>query len=80
MRKGEWIRGETAWGGFPAAPTAASGGWKGKTFTMKLCFYETPFIVTNRFTVEEDTVTFESESNVGFGPTKFPSLKGTATK
>ncbi len=76
--KGDWIRGETAWGGFPAAPTAASGGWKGKTFTLKLCFYETPFIVTNRFTVEEDTVTFESESNVGFGPTKFPSLTGTA--
>lgn len=78
--RGEWLRGESAWATFPAAPTAITGGWKDKTFTMKLCYYETPFILTNQFTFEGDAVTFTSESNVAFGPTKQPELKGTATK
>jgi CubicO group peptidase (beta-lactamase class C family) len=75
---GEWLRGETAWGGLPPAPTAIAGGWKDKTFTMKICFYEKPFIVTNHFTLDGDSVTLTSESNVAFGPTKQPDLLGTA--
>ena len=45
--RGAWQKGRVAWGSLPEQPAAASGAWTADdTFTAKLCFYETPFIVT----------------------------------
>jgi len=56
---------------------AASGAWTtNDTFTAKLCFYETPFIVTIRLKFSDRELQCNSEANVGFGPTKEPQLTG----
>jgi CubicO group peptidase (beta-lactamase class C family) len=76
---GGWQRGQLAWGWLPRQPAAASGAWtKDDTFTAKLCFYETPFIVTVRLRFSGKELHYASESNVGFGPTKESELVGKA--
>ena len=76
---GAWQDGEAAWGPLHRQPVAASGAWTSDdTFTAKLCFYETPFIITTRFTFSGDELRLSSESNVGFGPTKETTLVGKA--
>jgi hypothetical protein len=58
---------------------AASGAWTaGDTFTAKICFYETPFIITLKLKFSGDQVLFDSQSNLGFGSTKQPQLAGKA--
>jgi hypothetical protein len=75
--RGAWRKGRGAWGRFAAQPVAASGGWTGDdTFTAKLCFYETPFLVTARLKFSGDEVRCEAESNVGFWPLKQAPLVG----
>lgn len=83
--RGEWRKGRLAFGPLPEQPAAARGGWTAAdAFTAKLCFYETPFTVTVRLTFSGDEggsgdeVRLESESNVGFGPTRQPPLVGRA--
>jgi hypothetical protein len=76
---GSWEKGRLALGPFPEQPAAASGAWTGDdTFTARICFYETPFIVTLRLTFSGDQLLFDSQSNVGFGTTKQPQLVGKA--
>ncbi len=72
----QWRGGQVAWGRLPLQAAAAAGGWVDDTFTAKICFYETPFIVTVRLKFSGNEVTVNSESNVGFGPTKQPALVG----
>ena len=74
--RGKWHEGHVAWGAMPQQPAATAGGWMNEAFTVKMCFYETPFIVTVRLMFSDDEVTFNSESNVGFGRTKQPELVG----
>lgn len=75
--RGEWKTGRLAFGpSFPEQPAAASGGWEGETFTAKVCFTETPFLVTLRLKYDGDELRFDSESNVGFGPTRQRQLVG----
>ena len=58
-------------------PAAASGAWTGDdTFKAKVCFYETPFIITLSLKFSGDQLTLDSASNVGFGPPKHPQLIG----
>jgi CubicO group peptidase (beta-lactamase class C family) len=76
--RGEWLDQRVAWGKMPEQPAAAAGGWMGETFTAKICFYETPFIATLRLKFAGDELIFNSEMNVGFGPTKLPELVGSA--
>ncbi len=77
--RGEWTRCRVAYGRSPEQPAAASGGWTGDdAYTAKICFTETPFILTLRLRFSGDEVMFDSESNVGFGPTKQPRLVGKA--
>lgn len=77
--KGSWVKGESALGPMTGQPIAVSGGWTSDdTFTARICFYETPFVSTSKFKFEGDKVTFDTESHVGFGPTKQPQLVGTA--
>jgi hypothetical protein len=78
-RKGRMAWGRLAWGELPEQPVAASGAWTASdTFTAKLCFYETPYILTVRLRFIGDELQFNAEANVGFGPTKEPQLTGRA--
>jgi CubicO group peptidase (beta-lactamase class C family) len=77
--RGGWQKGRAAWGRFPEQPAAASGAWtEDDTYTAKLCFYETPFLVTIRLKFAGEEVRCQAESNVGFGPTKDSALVGKA--
>jgi len=77
--RGEWKKGKIAFGTLPEQNAAATGAWTGgDTFTGRICFYETPFIVKINLKISEDELLFDSESNVGFGSTKQPQLKGKA--
>ena len=77
--RGTWSRGQMAWGSLARQPAAASGAWTADgTFTTKLCFYETPFIVTIKLKFSGKELQCSTETNVGFGPTKEPQLVGTA--
>jgi hypothetical protein len=74
--RGKWIDGQAAWGALVQQPAAAAGAWSNGEFTAKICFYETPFIVTVRLKFAGDELTLNSESNVGFGRTKQPEMVG----
>ncbi|HKB03899.1 MAG TPA: serine hydrolase [Gemmataceae bacterium] len=77
--RGAWRAGRAAWGRFPEQPAAAAGAWTGAdTFTAKVCFTETPFVVTIRLQFTGDEVRVDSEANVGFGPTKQAQLVGSS--
>ena len=83
--RGAWSRGRMAWGSLARPGTmyswlaAASGAWTADgTFTTKLCFYETPFLVTIKLKFSSKELQCGAEANVGFGPTKEPQLVGTA--
>jgi CubicO group peptidase (beta-lactamase class C family)/lysophospholipase L1-like esterase len=78
--RGAWHKGRMAWGRLPEQPAAASGAWTGEgTFTARLCFTETPFLVTVRLKFSGEEVRCESEANVGFGPAREPPLVGTTS-
>jgi CubicO group peptidase (beta-lactamase class C family) len=81
--RGEWRRGGTLLtggsqlGGPVEQSVAASGAWvDDDTFAVKACFYETPFCATLRLRFAGDALVFDQEMNVGFGPTKRPTLVG----
>ena len=77
--RGTWQKGRLAWAPAPEQPVAAGGAWTADdTFTAKLCFYETPYIVTIRLKFSGSRWSTTAESNVGFGPTKEPQLTGRA--
>jgi len=75
---GTWTKARVAFGPFfPEQPAAASGGWTGDdTFKAKICFYQTPFIISVTLKFEGDQLLLDSQSNVSFGPTKHPRLTG----
>ncbi len=76
---GAWQKGRAAWGRLPEQPAGAAGAWTADdTFTAKVCFTETPFVVTIRLKFTGNEVRCESEWNVGFGPTKEAALVGKA--
>lgn len=77
--RGEWSKGRISWNSFPEQPAAASGAWTADdTYTAKICFYETPFVVTLRLKFSGGDVQVSSETNVGFGPNKAAELTGKA--
>lgn len=77
-KPGEWTKGRFALGPMlPEQPAAASGAWVGDdTFKARICFYETPFIVTMTLRFDGDRLLVDAESNVGFTATKAPQLVG----
>ena len=76
---GAWQKGRAAWGRLPDQPAAAAGAWTADdTFTAKVCFTETPFVVTVRLKFTGNEVRCENEWNVGFGATKEAALVGKA--
>ncbi len=77
--RGSWEKGRAAWGRLPEQPAGAAGAWTlDDTFTAKVCFTETPFVATVRLKFTGKEVRYESEFNVGFGPTKDAALVGKA--
>jgi len=74
--RGTWRTGDVAWAGMPPRPAAVAGGWEGDTFTLRICFVETPFVSTVRLTMMDDDMRMVSDANVGFGAVKQPELVG----
>jgi hypothetical protein len=75
--RGEWKKGRVAFGTFPERPAAASGAWTGNnTYTAKICFYETPYLLTINLNFSDDKLRFDPTWNVSFGPTKPGQLVG----
>ena len=76
---GKWIKTRASYGAQEDQPVALSGAWTdSETFKAKLCFYETPYILTATLKFSGDELTYDSEYNVGFGSTKKPHLIGRA--
>jgi hypothetical protein len=74
---GEWKHGRMAYAQLAEQPVAVSGAWTGDgIYTAKLCFYETPFVITAKLQFSGDQLLCDLESNVGFGQTKQPQLIG----
>ncbi len=59
------------------SPVAATGAWTDDdTLVLKACFHETPFCATLSLRFAGDALVLDREMNVGFGPTKRPTLVG----
>jgi hypothetical protein len=77
---GTWYPGTTMLDGDRLRPVAASGAWMSDdTFAVRLSFYGTPFCPTVLCRFDNDHVTYQFKSNVGFGPTERPELVGKVT-
>jgi CubicO group peptidase (beta-lactamase class C family) len=77
--RGTWRKGRGALGLLPTQPVAASGAWsEAGTFTAKLCFFETPFVITAHLRFSADEVRCDLQSNVSLGSAKRAQLVGTA--
>lgn len=75
---GDWITGRMAFADFAEQPVAASGAWTADdTYTVKLCFYETPFCLTVNLKFSGGQLLYDCEYNVKLvGPAKQPQLVG----
>lgn len=83
--QGKWKRADGSWlsrGATPvelSGPVAGTGGWTGgHQYTAKVCYYETPFVVTYKLAFADNTVNVEISQNVGLGPTKVVTMTGKA--
>ena len=57
--------------------TAGSGTWSAdNTYIAKICFFETPYVLTIKLDFSNDKLRLDSEWNVAFGPTKPGQLVG----
>ena len=74
---GQWTKGRFAFNQLRDQPAAASGAWTAdNVYTAKICFHETPYIVTLRLDFTEPKLKLDASMNVSFGPTKFGQLVG----
>ncbi|MBS0265791.1 MAG: serine hydrolase [Planctomycetes bacterium] len=77
--KGQWVDGRGIWGTLKDQPCAVSGNWvDAETFVARICFYETPFIMTMQLKFAGDEVRYKSDYNVGFRPPDTSELVGKA--
>jgi CubicO group peptidase (beta-lactamase class C family) len=70
---GTWPAGRTRLGQHPSdpgyGPVAVSGAWTDDdTYTIRLCWTETPFIQTSTLRFVDDRLELTQRANVGFGP------------
>jgi CubicO group peptidase (beta-lactamase class C family) len=83
---GRWVRGRTAYQKHISSQyddaeqgIAASCAWTDDdTFTAKLCFHQTPYTITQRFLLDGDKLSIDTEHNLRWGDTKRPRITGTA--
>jgi CubicO group peptidase (beta-lactamase class C family) len=74
---GEWKKGRVAFGAFPERPAAVCGAWTANdTYTAKICFCETPYLLTMSLDFSNNKLRLDSTWNVSFGPTKPGQLVG----
>jgi CubicO group peptidase (beta-lactamase class C family) len=63
--------------GMPPGPVAASGAWTDpETYAVRLCFYETPFVLDLACRFSEGGVTVHGGVNASFGPTEWAPIAG----
>ena len=78
---GEWKKDRIAFGTFPERPAAVCGAWTANdAYTAKICFYETPYVLTIKLDFSNNKLRLDSEWNVAFGPTKPGQLVGEPDK
>jgi CubicO group peptidase (beta-lactamase class C family) len=76
---GAWVTGTTAFDSDFSRRVAASAAWTDEnTYTIKLCYYETPFCPTLTCHFAGDQLTYQFTANVSFGPLERPQLVGQA--
>jgi CubicO group peptidase (beta-lactamase class C family) len=74
---GAWTKTRLRYAAFEEQPVATSGAWTAAdTYTVRLCFYETPFCLTVGLKFGADQLLYDCEYNVNFGPTRQPQLVG----
>ena len=79
-RNGQWTMGKSGWSTLREQPIASSGAWTtDDTYTARICFYETPFVVTASFKFVGNEVHYLAKTNVGFGPKNEFQLVGTSS-
>jgi hypothetical protein len=60
-------------------PVASSGAWiSNNNYRVKMCYYETPFIINFDFIFADNILTVNADMNVSMGDRKFLELKGKA--
>lgn len=74
-----WLTGRLSYSTYPDQAIALNGAWTSKsTYTLKVCFNETPFILTLNLDFDGNQLKLNGQSNVGFGNTKQKQLIGEA--
>lgn len=73
---GQWKLTKLSWGAVPEIPVATAATWEGSTLVTRICFVETPFIVTARWKFDDESVVMSQESNVAFGPVRKDDIAG----
>lgn len=74
---GDWKPGTALFDHGETRPVMAGGAWTAPdTYTAQLCFHTTPFIATTTLRFEGDTVRYQSQVNVSFGPKRRRALTG----
>ena len=72
-----WTKGTAALGPIDPGPTATTGAWTSPdTITAHVAFATTPFIATMKLKFTDKEVQLTTQTNVGFGPTRLPTLTG----
>ncbi len=75
--QGGWTKSRLQFAGSPERAVTSSGAWiSDDTFSAKLCFYETPYVVNMKLRFANGQVFYDREANVGFGSTKPVQLVG----
>jgi CubicO group peptidase (beta-lactamase class C family) len=78
---GEWKKGKFGFGRTAPQPAAASGAWTADdTYTAKICFNETPYIVTLKMDFSGGKLRLEPTWNVSFGGGRSTPLTGEQKK
>ena len=73
LKRGEWQTGMLAWGNMAECRWArAAPGPTVDTYTSRLVFYETPFLLTLTLKFNGDTVSIDRDMNVGGAPKPTP--------
>jgi CubicO group peptidase (beta-lactamase class C family) len=74
----KWAKTKFAYANQSEQPVGVSSAWNENRLTLKIAFYETPFVLTLNAKTNGDELTLDHEFNVGFGNSKLPQLTGRA--
>jgi len=74
---GTWQKCRFSYGAYPEQEAAICGSWTARdVYTVKVCMYETPFILTLTMNLSGSKMTLDTQRNVGFGALKPKQLVG----